>query len=146
MRGRETGLVAVAILVLLAGCSAPLPDTGTVAEPTTAAPTQTATTPTPTTTETPVGKLDGTIAETSLDGNQVLATISLWTAGAKNQTASIALRYVENDSFAKVGTVTVAPGERQTLIVSLPIGDADPRNLTVQFRIDGQVVAERPAT
>ena len=56
------------------------------------------------------------------------------------------VRFVENDSFAKVGELTVGAGETETRDVGLPTYGADPDDLTVQLRIDGQIVAERPAT
>lgn len=133
----------VLVLLVLAGCSAPVPDSTTTTQATTERP-STPTTTHPTTTTSPTGLL-GNISATSVTGETVWATVTVSNSGSTASNASIAIRFVENDSFAKVGTVSVEPGQTQSLNVGLPTYGDDPRNLTVQFRIDGEIVAERPA-
>lgn len=137
----------VLVLVLLAGCTAPAPDSGAPTHPTTEAePTTELPTTSPTTTEPVEEGITGSIEGTSIEGDTVLATIALRNHGPNSTTVSIAVRFVENDSFAKVGELTVGAGETETRDVGLPTYGADPDDLTVQLRIDGEIVAERPAT
>lgn len=65
--------------------------------------------------------------------------------GTNASRPDIAIRFVENDSFAMVGTLSLEPGETRTLDITLPTYDDEPAHLTVQLRIDGEIVAERPA-
>ncbi|MDZ7850785.1 MAG: hypothetical protein U5K70_08315 [Halodesulfurarchaeum sp.] len=134
----------VLVLVVLSGCAAPAPsgsppsDQTTTGELTTAVPTPTVTTAEP---EGVVGSIRSNVVENDV----VYATIAVTNHGPNGTTVGIAIRYVENDSFAKVGDLTVGPGETETREVALPTYGDDPRNLTVQLRIEGSIVAERSA-
>ncbi|MFW6458695.1 MAG: hypothetical protein ACOCY6_04690 [Halodesulfurarchaeum sp.] len=138
-------IAVLVLLVALAGCTAPAP-TGSppAAQTTTAEPTTDTPTPTATTEAEPAGVV-GSIQSTAVENDAVIASIAITNHGTNSTTAGIAIRFVENDSFAKVGDLTVGPGETETRSVSLPTYGDDPANLTVQLRIDGTIVAERNA-
>ncbi len=145
----------VVLLVLVAGCAAPAPEspaeTTTLAETPAApeTPTQTATPPESTTeiptTTAPQTGVAGEIRNTTVDNGVVMTTIALINYDEEATNRSIAVRFVENSSHAMVGEVTLGPSETKTLLVPLRTYDDDPANLTVQLRIDGTIVAERPA-
>ncbi|MFW5900496.1 MAG: hypothetical protein ACOCTH_01810 [Halodesulfurarchaeum sp.] len=117
------------LLVVLAGCSAPTPDSST-------------TTPEQPT-ETLVSGVAGEIQTVSVTGDEVIAGISLTNHNDTASTVSIAVRFVENNTHAKIGEFSLDPGTRKTLTVPLNMYGEDPENLTVQLRIDVEIVAER---
>ena len=141
----------VVLLVFAAGCAAPAPD---APSPTTAAPTPTETTterpPATTTSETATpeqpGGVTGEIRNTTVDNGIVTATIQLRNREDTTQNRSIAVRFVENDSHAMVGEISLEATGTKTLVVPLRTYGDDPETLTVQLRIDGEIVAERAAT
>lgn len=136
----------VVLLVALAGCAAPAPDSGvTTHQPTEPEPTTETPTTAVTTTETVKAGVEGTIENTTVENDVVVATIALRNYDHNATTVSIAVRFVENDSFAKVGELKVEPGQTETRTVGLPTYGDEPANLTVQLRIDGRIVAERSA-
>jgi hypothetical protein len=146
MSARTLQVALVLVLVALAGCAAPMPDSGSAPETTEATTVEPTTTTRTTANPTPETALVGTITDTSVEGEQVVATISVANEGTRAANASVAIRYVENDSFAKVGTISVPAGGTEELVVGLPTFGDEPESLTVQFRIDGRIVAERPAS
>ena len=119
----------VILMVLLAGCSAPTPDSS----PTT--PEQT--------TETLVSGVTGEIQNASVTEEVVSARISLTNHNDTGSNVSIAVRFVENNTHAKIGEFSLDPDETKTLSVPLNIYGDDPASLTVQLRIEGVIVAER---
>ena len=146
----------VVLLVFVAGCAAPAPGspatdpgqtdgpTETTATPTATPTTTESTTQEPTTTLEPSG-VEGEIRNTSLDNGVVMATIVLRNHDGEATNESIAVRFVENSSHAMVGEVSLTAGETKTMLVPLQTYGDDPGNLTVQLRIDGEIVAERAA-
>lgn len=152
------------LVVALAGCSAPTsdPTTPTIASTTegptfsdsnttTITPTTETTTVQDTTTsdpdsETLVKGVAGNIGNTSVEKAIVISAIELENRGTNESTVDIAVRFVENNSFAKIDRVTLNPGQQKTLTFFLPTYGDDPDDLTVQLRIEGDIVAERPVT
>lgn len=88
--------------------------------------------------------LDATVEAVTVTDGTVVATVAVHNDRPNATAVPLAIRFVENDSFALVGTVQVAAGETETLLVRLPAFDDAPADLTVQVRIDGRIVAERP--
>ena len=119
----------VVLIVLLAGCSAPVPDSTSTPESTTMEPTG----------------IEGEILNTSVNDRVVTARVSLTNHDDEIADVSIALRFTENSSHAMVGDIRLDPGETRTLTVPLQTYGEDPENLTVQFRIDGEIVDEKAA-
>lgn len=134
----------VVLLVLLAGCSAPIPDSTSAAPaPTTDAAPVTATHTPTSNTETRATGVQGEIVNTTVDDGFVISTLSVTNHDETAANFNIALRFVENDSHAKIGEFSLEPGQSMTRSVSLNSYADDPQNLTVQLRIDGAIASER---
>ncbi|MFB6086016.1 MAG: hypothetical protein ABEJ84_04315 [Halodesulfurarchaeum sp.] len=142
----NTRIGLVLVLVALAGCAAPAPDAGTPPQPTTDVGTRTNVPATTVTQPPPTDRgISGSIVRTAVEGETIVVTVAVTNHGTNATRVPIAIRYVENDSFAKVGTLSIGPGQTVSRDVPLPVYGEDPGNLTVQLRIDGTVVAERTA-
>lgn len=149
----EVGLLV--LLLTIAGCGA---QPGGLGSPSaTPSPTRTdspAASPVPTDTPTPEltptgpthDGIGARIVDTNVTENFVIATVRFTNVGERRSLGSIAFRFVENDSHALIDTVSLEPGSSATFEVPLRLFDDDPANLTVQARVNGTIVAERPAT
>lgn len=133
------------LIVLIAGCSAPAPDSPSQPSMTTTEASTPGDSPPPQTTIMESTGVEGEIHNTSVDDGIVMAMVSLTNHNDGISDISIALRFVENDSHAKIGEITLDPGETETLTVPLQTYADDPENLTVQLRINGEIVDEKAA-
>ena len=145
----KAGVGLLVLFVTLAGCvAAPGTAPQSPTQTTTPTPVDTPTlSPTPSVTPTPSGPThDGVgarITQVDVSERTATATVRFTNYGQDASRASLAFRFVENNTHALVGETSLDPGASETIEAPLTLYSDEPENLTVQVRVNGTIVAER---